>query len=189
MSVVPNCMPPLVTAVPLGVHAVADQLPPGASYRPLPTQPPATVRAEDEAAKPQVMQTVFDQRYDLSDHPIPGVMMSGGRKPIQGGVRVKPSVGVTWDELAQIVPVRIETTTRRRAWPPPASAVASRASSGCFPLDGRSGRPGACAARRKAARSAGDAPLDARRGADQRTDAPAPRGAAPRCRARDKPAH
>src|SRR4051794_34671752 len=43
---------------------------------------------------------LLNQRYDLSDRPVPGVMMSGGRKPIQGGVRVKLPSGVTWESLA-----------------------------------------------------------------------------------------
>jgi cytochrome c peroxidase len=69
-----------------------------------------TVRAADEAAKPEVMrqqQQVFEQRYDLSDRPIPGMMMSGGRKPVQGGVRVKLPEGVTWGSLAQMTPDQI----------------------------------------------------------------------------------
>ena len=87
MSMLLKRLTPVVAAVLLGLPPVADQLPPDASYRPLPAQPLATVRAEDEAAKPHVkqqQQEVFEQRYDLSDHPIPGVMMSGGRKPVQG---------------------------------------------------------------------------------------------------------
>jgi len=42
----------------------------------------AAVRARDVAAKPEVMQrqrTLLAARYDLSDRPAPGVMMSGGR--------------------------------------------------------------------------------------------------------------
>ncbi|MBV8456864.1 MAG: hypothetical protein JO122_09650 [Acetobacteraceae bacterium] len=110
--------PPVFAAALLSLSAVADQLPPDASYRPLPTQPVATVRAEDEAAKSPVMQRqqqVFEQRYDLSDQPIPGVMMSGGRKPVQGGVRVKLPQGVTWDSLAQMSPDEI----RERGLLPP----------------------------------------------------------------------
>ena len=59
----------------------------------------------DEAMKPQVMarqEALLSERYDLSDHPIPGVMMSGGRKPVQGGVRVKLPAGQTWDSLSQM---------------------------------------------------------------------------------------
>src|SRR5690349_18749386 len=77
---------------------VADPLPPSATYRPLPTLPFEVVKANDEAEKPRVMldqQAVLNQRYDLANSPIPGVMMSGGRKPVQGGVRIKLSAGVT----------------------------------------------------------------------------------------------
>ena len=101
---------PPVAAFLLALPAVGDQLPPDASYRPLPTQPLATVRAEDEAAKPEVMrqqQQLFEQRFDLSDRPVPGVMMSGGLKPVQGGVRVKLPQGVSWDSLAQMTPDEI----------------------------------------------------------------------------------
>jgi cytochrome c peroxidase len=55
--------------------------------------------------KPQVMarqEALLGERYDLSDHPIPGVMMSGGRKPVQGGIRVKLPAGQTWDSLSQM---------------------------------------------------------------------------------------
>jgi cytochrome c peroxidase len=87
--------------------AFSDSLPPGASYRPLPTQPFSAVRAADEAQKPAVMRRqaeLLQQRYDLSDRPIPDVFMSGRRKPVQGGVRVKLPGSVTWDALAQMTP-------------------------------------------------------------------------------------
>ncbi|HEY1258833.1 MAG TPA: hypothetical protein VGF34_06240 [Stellaceae bacterium] len=92
------------------VPAIADSLPPSASYRSLPTIPFETVKANDEAEKADVMrrqEAVLNERYDLSDRPIPGVMMSGGRKPVQGGVRVKLPPGVTWDSLAQMSPDEI----------------------------------------------------------------------------------
>jgi cytochrome c peroxidase len=88
----------------------ADSLPPDASYRPLPTIPFGTVKTNDEAAKPQVLQRqqeLLNDRYDLADHPIAGVMMSGGRKPVQGGVRVKLPSGATWDSLGQMNPEEI----------------------------------------------------------------------------------
>ncbi|WP_046865649.1 cytochrome b6 [Microvirga massiliensis] len=101
----------LVTgAVLCSLAALSDPLPPDTTYRPLPTLPLSEVRAADEAQKPQVMQRQADllnQRYDLSDRPIPGVMMSGGRKPVQGGVRVKLPSGVTWDSLAAMSPDEI----------------------------------------------------------------------------------
>src|SRR3954465_12990148 len=90
--------------------ALSDPLPPDATYRPLPTLPFTAVKTADEAQKPQVMQRQADllnQRYDLSDRPVPGVMMSGGRKPIQGGIRVKLPSGVTWDSLAAMSPDEI----------------------------------------------------------------------------------
>src|SRR5690349_15057750 len=85
--------------------ASADPLPPDATYRALPTLSPDDVRALDEAMKAQVMaaqRALLAERYDLSDHPISGVMMSGGRKPVQGGVRVKLPAGQTWDGLDQM---------------------------------------------------------------------------------------
>src|SRR5690349_17352751 len=90
--------------------ASADPLPPDATYRPLPTMPPDAVRALDEAMKAQVMaaqQAVLEQRYDLADHPMSGVMMSGGRKAVQGGVRVKLPAGQTWDSLGQMTPEQV----------------------------------------------------------------------------------
>jgi cytochrome c peroxidase len=86
----------------LGV-ALSDPLPPDTTYRPLPTQPFSTVKAADEAQKREVMErqgNLLDQRYDLADRPLAGLMMSGGRKAVQGGVRVKLPAGVTWESLA-----------------------------------------------------------------------------------------
>jgi len=91
----------------LSCVAFSDSLPPDSSYRPLTTQPFSVVRAADEAAKPEVMRRqaeVLQARYDLSNRPIPDVFMSGKRKAVQGGVRVKLPQGVTWDMLAQMTP-------------------------------------------------------------------------------------
>jgi len=49
---------------------------------------------------------LLERRYDLSDRPA-DVMMSGGRKPIQKGVRVKLPDGVTWEKLAKMSPEEI----------------------------------------------------------------------------------
>ena len=92
--------------------ALADPLPPDATYRNLPTLPFETVKANDEAAKAQVMQQqadVLNRRYDLADHPIPGVMMSGGRKTVQGDVRVKLPAGVSWESLGALAPEEIRS--------------------------------------------------------------------------------
>ncbi|HKQ12807.1 MAG TPA: hypothetical protein VJT80_05200 [Steroidobacteraceae bacterium] len=91
--------------------SLADPLPPDATYRPLPTVPLDVVRRNDEAAKPAVtrrQQSLLNERYELANRAIPGVMMSGGRKAVQGGVRVKPRAGSTWDSLAQMTPDEIK---------------------------------------------------------------------------------
>jgi cytochrome c peroxidase len=84
-------------------YAISDPLPPDLTYRPLPTRPFSEVKADDEAQKPRVMQRQTDMlqsRYDLANRPVEGVMMSAGRKQVQGGVRVRLPQGVTWDSLA-----------------------------------------------------------------------------------------
>jgi cytochrome c peroxidase len=109
---------PAVAVLTVGFAAYAADLPPDATYRPLPTQPFEAVRAQDEAQKPMIMErqeALLDQRYDLSDRPIGNVMMSGGRKPIQAGVRVKLADGVTWDQLAAMSAADIR---QQNAFPP-----------------------------------------------------------------------
>ena len=62
----------------LSMDAGADPLPPDTTYRPLPTLPFSTVKQNDEAMKPQVMErqrALLNQRYDLSDRPIPDVIV------------------------------------------------------------------------------------------------------------------
>lgn len=103
-------LPTLAGALLCSAGALADPLPPDATYRPLPTLPLSAVMTADEAQKPQVMQRQADalaQRYDLANRPTPGVMMSGGRKPVQGGVRVRLPEGVTWESLAGMSPDEI----------------------------------------------------------------------------------
>jgi hypothetical protein len=99
------------TAITLfSVNAFSDPLPPDLTYRPLPMQPFSEVKVQDEAMKPAVMQRQRDllsNRYDIADHPMDGVMMSGGMKPVQAGVRVKLPEGVTWASLATMKPAEI----------------------------------------------------------------------------------
>jgi cytochrome c peroxidase len=93
------------------VGAVSDPLPPDTTYRPLPTMPFSQARQIDEAQKSDVMkrqQDLLKKRYDLSDRPMPGVMMSGGLKPVQDGVRVKLPAGATWRQLAGMKPMEIK---------------------------------------------------------------------------------
>jgi cytochrome c peroxidase len=91
-------------------NAFSDPLPPDLTYRPLPTQPLSEVKVQDEAMKPAVMQrqrNLLSKRYDLADRPMEGVMMSGGMKPVQAGVRVKLADRTTWDSLAGMKPAEI----------------------------------------------------------------------------------
>jgi cytochrome c peroxidase len=70
----------------------------------------AAVRQRDLAAKAQVIQrqrTLLGDRYDLGDRAAAGVMMAGGRKAVQQGVRVKLPAGLTWDQLAAMSPDEI----------------------------------------------------------------------------------
>jgi cytochrome c peroxidase len=94
-------------------HAQQQGDPPGAepsrgatSYMPVALERPfAEIYEEMSAGKDEVMQraqALLEARYDLSDNPLEGVMMSGG-KPVQGGIRVRLPDGVSsWEELAAI---------------------------------------------------------------------------------------
>jgi cytochrome c peroxidase len=68
------------------------------------------MRTAKIAEKPEVEQRQADllsARYDLSDQPAPGVVMSRG-KPVQQGVRVLLP-GVSWSELNSLTPEEIKT--------------------------------------------------------------------------------
>ncbi len=68
-----------------------------------------SIMARMKAAKPEVMRRQMDllkERYDLSNHPAPGVTMSRG-KPIQEDVRAKLPPGMTWGTLAAMGPEEI----------------------------------------------------------------------------------
>lgn len=70
-----------------------------------------------KSAKPEVMKrqtALLNERYDLSDRPATGVEMSGGKKPVQEGVRVKLPDGVTWATLADMTPQEIR---EKDLWP------------------------------------------------------------------------
>jgi cytochrome c peroxidase len=73
-------------------------------------EPFSQVRARDVADEKSVMarqQALLEARYDLSDRPA-DLQMSGGRKPIQQGVRVKLPAGMTWQKLAAMSPADIK---------------------------------------------------------------------------------
>jgi cytochrome c peroxidase len=75
-----------------------------------------TAKARDEKNKPRVLQRQRDllrERYDLADKPSE-LLMSGGRKPVQKGVRVLLPKGVSWENLARMSP---DDVKRRNAFP------------------------------------------------------------------------
>ncbi len=57
---------------------------------------------------------LLEDRYDLSNRPAEGVMMSGKKKPVQGGVRVKLPKGMSWEALSQMTSEEIKD---KGAWP------------------------------------------------------------------------
>jgi cytochrome c peroxidase len=85
--------------------------PPPSSYLPVVMPEPfATVRDRDIADKPaqqQGQQDLLNSRYDLSDN-ASSEMMSGKRKAVQQGVRVKLGEGVTWKSLSGLTPEEIK---------------------------------------------------------------------------------
>jgi len=69
------------------------------------------------AEKPEIMKRQMDllnQRYDLANKPSAEIKMSGGRKYIQEGIRVKLPANVTWVTLAEMTPDEIRT---KNLWP------------------------------------------------------------------------
>jgi cytochrome c peroxidase len=81
------------------------------TYMPVvPTKSFDEVFKADSAAKDDVnarQRALLENRYDLSDNPSQ-VQMSGKRKAVQQGVRVKLSEGTTWDELNSLTPEQIK---------------------------------------------------------------------------------
>src|SRR3954466_6961902 len=77
---------------------------PSAPRTRLRSQPCSTASGLERPAGHQRGGALLEERYDLSDRPTPNVMMSAGRKPVQGGVRVKLPRGATWESLAQMSP-------------------------------------------------------------------------------------
>ncbi|MER8715537.1 cytochrome B6 [Mesorhizobium sp. M1295] len=103
-------LPALLGAAAVTLTAASDPLPPDLTYRPLPSLPFSAVKENDEAQKPAVIERqrkLLESRYNLADRPMRGVTMSGGRKVVQEGVRVKLPAGETWDSLAAKTPQEI----------------------------------------------------------------------------------
>ena len=111
MSGVLKRIPSLAGGALCCVAATAEPLPPDATYRPLPTLPFDVVKAMDEADKPAGHAAAEGSARaalrSVATGRCPGVMMSGGRKPVQDGVRVRLPAAATWDELAAMSPGEI----------------------------------------------------------------------------------
>lgn len=75
-----------------------------------------TVMKKMKAEKADIMkrqENVLKERYDLSNNPS-DMQMSGKRKYIQKGVRVKLPEGMTWEKLASMKPAEIK---EKGVWP------------------------------------------------------------------------
>jgi cytochrome c peroxidase len=87
------------------------QAPEGSSFMPVMVEEDfESIKARDVSEKDAVMnrqQQLLETRYDLSDQPM-DLQMSGGRKAVQQGVRVKLPDGVTWEQLASMTPEQIK---------------------------------------------------------------------------------
>ncbi len=81
------------------------------SYTPVAAKKTAeSVLKEESALKAEFIarhQSLLEERYNLSDNPS-DVMMSGGRKAVQKGIRVKLAEGVSWERLAEMTPAEIK---------------------------------------------------------------------------------
>lgn len=94
----------------LGAAFAREENDRGSSYAPVKiTEPFEKTMARMEAEKPGIMKKHMDllkERYDLGDRPASGVTMSKG-KPVQEGIRVKLTGGLTWEKLAGMKPEEI----------------------------------------------------------------------------------
>ena len=88
-----------------------DEVDEDQSYMPVvPTEPFEAIYERESANKDQVMaqqRELLTARYDLRDDAA-DVWMSGRRKRVQQGVRVKLPEGVTWEQLGQLSPAEIK---------------------------------------------------------------------------------
>lgn len=101
----------LLLAVSAQVGASGDARLPDQTYMPVVVEQDFEKdKAADETEKPELMERqnkLLNRRYDLRDDPS-DVSMSGGRKKVQQGVRVKLSEGVTWEGLSEMTPGEIK---------------------------------------------------------------------------------
>lgn len=102
----------------LGVVLAKEITQTPSSYSPVVIKEPfASIMKRMQAAKPEINKrqaSLLSQRYDLGDKPVQGLKMSGGRKAVQGGVRVILPKSLTWDKLAAMTPQQIRD---KGMWP------------------------------------------------------------------------
>lgn len=101
----------------VGAAAAADK-PVPTSYSPVViTEEFSTIVDRMSAAKPAIMERhnqLLQERYDLSDRPAQGVVMSRG-KPVQEGIRAKLRAGAgSWEDLGAMSPEEIR---QKGLWP------------------------------------------------------------------------
>jgi cytochrome c peroxidase len=114
-----SCLLVVLTATASTLHAQEGK--PGAEFattkegivgsfrRTVPEEDFKTIKARDEQNKPKVLarqRRLLEERYDLGDR-ASAMKMSGGRRAVQEGVRVKLPPGMTWDKLAAMAPDEI----------------------------------------------------------------------------------
>lgn len=108
----------LMCSLPIICGSAFAQMMVKSSYSPVVIHEPfkkTMTRMKNE--KPEIMKRQMDllnERYDLSNRPAKDLMMSGGTKAIQEGVRVKLPEGMTWQQLAQMMPEEIR---EKDLWP------------------------------------------------------------------------
>src|SRR5690348_2012021 len=108
---IPAVVPALLLIV--GTSAALRAAPPkDQTYMPVvPTKSFEDTFKADTAEKDEVLErqkSLLATRYDLSDNPS-DVQMSGKRKAVQQGVRVKLPSGATWDKLGDMTPEQIKS--------------------------------------------------------------------------------
>jgi cytochrome c peroxidase len=101
------CLSALIAAVPAATPLALGEEPalPDQTYMPVKIDRDFdAIKQADQEAQPSLMarqKRLLDARYDLRDDPSP-VMMSGGRKAVQQGVRVRLPADATWQTLAKM---------------------------------------------------------------------------------------
>ena len=97
-------------------EGLPDEVDEKQTYIPVVTPPFDEVYQQDVEQREEVVaahKALLEQRYDLSDQ-ASDVPMSGQRKNVQQGVRVKLSDGSSWQKLSEMTPAEIR---QQDAWP------------------------------------------------------------------------